>query len=298
MKIRYNRPKKIVIPVPSDLRRWSDSKSVVTAANAWLPRCVRYIRQALLSLSDALSDAPEEMHKRLQDLALDLRAHCMSVLFSQATEEIKNLYRQETWRFEEDEEQGAITQLPFLFENIVMETLQLLKDVVMSSKPGETEMFHQRIVQKDATELCTNLLRAFAACLDKAVFEEPNAESSSNIGAGKGGTRGVLPGTPGSRKFDPSSPSRSLPRTPNHAGIMPGRGSREDLLDLDLSGVGNGLAPPPPLDQRVLITLSNMAYTRDHVVPRLVESCSKYGQLSYHEIVNPVYGYDRLNINS
>ena len=75
---------------------------------------------------------------------------------------------------------------------------------------------------------------------------------------------------------------------------MPGRGSREDLLDLDLSGVGNGLAPPPPLDQRVLITLSNMAYTRDHVVPRLVESCSKYGQLSYHEIVNPAYGYVRL----
>ena len=91
---------------------------------------------------------------------------------SQATEEIKNLYRQETWRFEEDEERGAMTQLPFLFENVVGETLQLLKDVVMSSKPGETEIFHQRIVQKDATELCTNLLRAFAACLDKAVFED------------------------------------------------------------------------------------------------------------------------------
>ena len=80
---------------------------MVDAANAWLPRCVRYIRQTLLSLSDALADAPEDMHERLQDLALDLRAHCMSVLFSQATEEIKNLYRQETWRFEEDEEQGA-----------------------------------------------------------------------------------------------------------------------------------------------------------------------------------------------
>ena len=243
---------------------------MVSAANAWLPRCVRYIRQTLLSLSDVLSDAPEEMHERLQDLALDLRAHCMSVLFSQATEEIKNLYRQETWRFEEDEEQGAITQLPFLFENIVMETLQLLKDVVMSSKPGETEMFHQRVVQKDATELCTNLLRAFASCLDKAVFEEPPTETPKQRGMPS------LPGTPGSRRFDGASPARSLPRTPNHGVGGVGRGSREDLLDLDL-GVGVGNATPP-IDQRVLITLSNMAYTRDHIVPRLVESCSKYGR--------------------
>ena len=64
--------------------RWSERKSVVDAANAWLPRCVRYIRQTLLTLSDALAEAPEEMHERLQDLALDLRAHCMSVLFRYA----------------------------------------------------------------------------------------------------------------------------------------------------------------------------------------------------------------------
>jgi len=274
-----------VAGLPHETRRilgaWNESQAAVSAANAWLPRCVRYIRQTLLSLSEGLAEAPPEMHKRLQDLALDLRTHCMAVLFTQATDEIKNLHLQESWRFEEDEEAGAVTQLPYLFENVVMETLQLLKDVVMSSKPGETEMFHQRVVQKDATELCTNLLRAFAACLDKAVFEEPSRAESPV----KSRALSVV-SSPANRKL--SSPARSMPRTPNHGLNTPAHSaygaSREDL-SLDL----NPHPPPsPPLGLRVLITLSNMAFTRNIIVPRLVESCSKYGYPASEKILASV----------
>jgi len=129
-------------------------------------------------------------------------------------------------------------------------------------------MFRQRIVQKDATELCTNLLQAFASCLNQAVFEEPDVPESNNS---------RVSGTPASNRLD-ISPSRSLPRTPNHTV----RSSNDDLDDEASYFV------LPSLDQRVLITLSNMAYTRDHIVPRLVESCSRYGYPASEKILASV----------
>ncbi|CAH1778734.1 unnamed protein product, partial [Owenia fusiformis] len=127
---------------------------------AWLPQCVRCVRSCVNSLLSL--ELPSDSIESLHELALDMRSNCMNVLLNQAIEDIDGLNSCETWAVATNDENGGVTQLPLLFENIVNETVQHLHEVVLQTKDGEAEIFEQRPIQKEATLMCSNIMQAFS----------------------------------------------------------------------------------------------------------------------------------------
>lgn len=157
--------------------QWEDCKDI---PGAWLPSCVRHIRNCVASLS--YLDLPGDSPTIINDLAFDMRTNCMFTLLRQAIADIQQLHTRETWIVETDDESGGTTQLPALFENIVNETIQHLHEVVVQNKAGESEIFSQRTVQKDSTQLCTELLQAFTPCLECLAFTPALAAGNQSSG--------------------------------------------------------------------------------------------------------------------
>lgn len=155
---------------------WPESKQDLPFA--WLPHCVRCVRSCVSSLSSL--DLPSVSTELIQELAFDMRTHCMFTLLEQAITEVKSLHSKETWAVESDDEYGGTTQLPALFENIVNETIQHLHEVVIQNRSGECKIFSQCITQKEATTLCIQLLQAFAVCLQKLAFMQHHICTDSN----------------------------------------------------------------------------------------------------------------------
>lgn len=165
-------PESLENVLPGDRSQFGVWHSAIQeVSGAWLPICVRYIRNCASSLSQL--DLPWESPTLVIDLSLDMRTNCMVTLLKQAIADVQQLHTKETWMVETDDEFGGTTQLPALFENIVNETIQHLHEVVVQNKPGEPEIFSQRTVQKDATQLCAQLLQAFAPCLSCLAFTPP-----------------------------------------------------------------------------------------------------------------------------
>ncbi|XP_029647749.1 exocyst complex component 2-like isoform X1 [Octopus sinensis] len=155
---------------------WPENKQEIPFA--WLPHCVRCVRSCVSSLTNL--DLPTDSTDLIQELAFDMRTHCMFTLLKQAITDVECLHTKETWNVEADDEYGGTTQLPALFENIVNETIQHLHEVVIQNRTGEYEIFSQQTTQKEATMLCTKLLQAFSVCLHKLAFQQPQSIGDTN----------------------------------------------------------------------------------------------------------------------
>lgn len=83
---------------------------------SWVPHCLRYIRSTY-SIFIKL-DLPGEALDIISVLILDMRLHCMSVLFKQAIDQIKTLAKKEDWKIEFSSEHSGITQLVWRFNNL------------------------------------------------------------------------------------------------------------------------------------------------------------------------------------
>ncbi|GAB1601968.1 exocyst complex component 2-like isoform X1 [Argonauta hians] len=166
--------------LPKDQREkygiWPENKKDIPFA--WLPHCVRCVRSCVSSLTNL--DLPTDSTDLIQELAFDMRTHCMLTLLRQAITDVEGLHTKETWNVEADDEYGGTTQLPALFENRVNEMVQHLHEVVIQNRNGEYEIFSQQTTQKEATLLCTKLLQAFSVCLHKLAFQKPQAAGDSN----------------------------------------------------------------------------------------------------------------------
>lgn len=205
----------------------------------WLPQCLRSIRQCYLSLLKL--DIPEENTSLVQRLIFDLRVHSMTCLFGQAAEDVRNLLKSEVWRLEKDDRCGGTTQLPLMFENRVVETLQLVRENILQSGPREMEVFEQINVQGTIKQYAQAVLQAFVETLEKCAL---SPDRLSPIIDAIGSNVEILP--PGQR-------AKSFKQ------------KREDSLTT------------PPLEKRLLIVLSNCSFTSRVVIPRLQESFERHG---------------------
>lgn len=142
----------------------------------WLPSCIRSIRQCYSSILKL--DLHEDILNVIQQLLFDLRVFTMTTLFTQAADDIRNLHLRETWDIEIDDQNGATTQLPLLFENIVVETLQRIRDTVLHCGPTETEIFSQITVQANIKHLSQSLLQSFVVALEKMAFPPEQNKST------------------------------------------------------------------------------------------------------------------------
>ncbi|KAK8769331.1 hypothetical protein V5799_014204 [Amblyomma americanum] len=212
----------------------------------WLPQCLRSIRQCYLSLLKL--EIPEENTAQIQQLIFDLRVHSMTCLFGQASEDVRNLLKSEVWRLEQDDRCGGTTQLPLMFENRVIETLQLVRENILVSGPKEMEVFEQINVQGAIKQLAQGVLLAFVETLEKcALSPDRLSPMIDSIGG-------------------PVSLSRSpVEVTPSSQRAKGWKQKREDSLTT------------PPLEKRLLIVLSNCSFTSRVVIPRLQESFKRHG---------------------
>ncbi|XP_042900895.1 exocyst complex component 2 isoform X1 [Parasteatoda tepidariorum] len=145
----------------------------------WLPHCLRCIRNcysALLKL-----EMPDDMLNSIQMLIFDLKVHAMKTLFQQASHDIQHLNERETWIVEIDDTNGGTTQLPLLFENRVVETLQLVRENVLQHGPKENDIFLQLNVQGAVKQSSQSMLQAFAISLEKMVQEIKSKDDRSRL---------------------------------------------------------------------------------------------------------------------
>ncbi|CAH1269792.1 Hypp4243 [Branchiostoma lanceolatum] len=141
----------------------------------WLPQFVRTIRSCNSTLSGM--NLPDETTHDVRDVAQDTRVHCVTTLLQQATEDVKALNDRETWTVERDD-RGGITTLPLLFENIITELIQHLKEVVQS-RAEESEIFRRADTRMKVSKLCEDMLSAFSDTMDQLAFRtETEAEAT------------------------------------------------------------------------------------------------------------------------
>lgn len=134
----------------------------------WLPHCLRYIRSTYSSLIRL--DLPGEALDIVANLIFDLRLHCMSTLFQQASEHIKSLHKRETWKIEFDSKHGGITSLPSQFESKVQEVVQLVKESVLLGEQRETPLLENGNAQRELSALVQGLLLSFSKSLENFAF--------------------------------------------------------------------------------------------------------------------------------
>lgn len=86
---------------------WSSPNTDVLAL--WLPDCLRNVRTTYSILIKL--DLPSEALDIVFNVILDLRIYCMSVLFKQRIDEVKQFHKRETWKIEFTSKHSGITNL-------------------------------------------------------------------------------------------------------------------------------------------------------------------------------------------
>ncbi|KAG8196222.1 hypothetical protein JTE90_007945 [Oedothorax gibbosus] len=200
----------------------------------WLPYCLRSIRNCFSNLLKL--EMPDDMLSTLQQLIFDVKVHAMKTLFSQASQDIQNLDERETWVVEIDDINGGTTQLPLLFENRVVETLQLVRETVLMCGPKETDIFLQINVQAAVKQSSQSLLGAFALALEKMAQAVSNKENDNKL----------------NKQLSP----------------------RMTLLNQSMFMDDDN--DDPSDDAKCLIILSNCSFTVKSVIPRLQDAFIKY----------------------
>ncbi|XP_067945613.1 exocyst complex component 2-like [Watersipora subatra] len=149
---------------------WTLSKSELPSA--WLPQCVRTVRQCAESLRNDLP-VDSESSNLLQTLVFDLRTDAMRTILKQAIDDVHKLNTRETWILDTNDSSGSTTQLPALFEHCINEAISHLDDIIIIVKQGELDIFNDKGTQEQATALCIDLVKAYVQALEKCAFEDP-----------------------------------------------------------------------------------------------------------------------------
>ncbi|XP_966441.2 exocyst complex component 2 [Tribolium castaneum] len=128
-------------------------------------RCVRSTYIALIKL-----DLPSEALDIVSSLLLDLRIHCMSTLFKQAAEQIKQL--NENWKIDFSGNHVGITELPIKFERIIQDVIQIVKESVLSTEQRETPLLENPTAHKELDKQIEAVLVSFHNVLNNLSSDE------------------------------------------------------------------------------------------------------------------------------
>ncbi|XP_067054130.1 exocyst complex component 2-like isoform X2 [Acropora muricata] len=210
----------------------SSWRSPVDGLGSWLPSCVRYVRSCMDSLQKL--SLPAETLERVKQLTGDLRLLCAKEVFKEAIEDIKSLHCNEIWSLDSQPGVGRVTSLPLMFENIVTETLHMLREMAMNA---ETDKRKNLQLKSSAVNLFKDLFQAFNECLQHLAFQPDQESDKASISVPQEGFTSV---------------------------------SSQD--NLERSSLSMAEDNTPVIDERLLIVLNNCRYVQNHVLPKLVES--------------------------
>ncbi|XP_070161765.1 exocyst complex component 2 [Polyergus mexicanus] len=205
----------------------------------WLLHILRCVRQMYASLIHL--DLPSEALDIFGLFILNLRIQCLIALFKQGANDIIALNREETWQIEYLNEDGGVTKLPYLFEEIVVEISKHAREMVIACGPREGPLFNNPAHQILYHNTIKMLFTSFTRCLQQLAFsgcEEAMDSDETSVSQLIG------------------SPSGYKSKTNKHKG--------------------------PTWEQCLLISLSNIRYTLNIVLPRIenILKAQSYPELS------------------
>ncbi|XP_068965982.1 exocyst complex component 2 isoform X2 [Bombus flavifrons] len=158
----------------------------------WLLHILRRIRQMYASLIHL--DLPNEALDIFGKFILNLRLECFHTLFKQTKGNIATLYKKETWQIEYLNEDGGVTKVPYLFEEMVIEVAKRARDTVVACGPREEPLFanpaHHLLYYHSIQALFTTFTRyclqrlAFSGC--EAALDVDESSVSQLVGSPSG----------------------------------------------------------------------------------------------------------------
>ncbi|KAJ8921148.1 hypothetical protein NQ315_013619 [Exocentrus adspersus] len=145
----------------------------------YLPELLRSVRSTYATLIRL--DLPNEALDIVSSLLLDLRIHCMSILFQQTTEQIKQL--PETWKINFGGKYMGITDLPLKFLQLIEDVIHIVKESALSTEQRESFLLDNPTAQKELAKQLDCILTAFHNVLNNLSSSEEyeDGEDSSPV---------------------------------------------------------------------------------------------------------------------
>ncbi|CAH1118597.1 unnamed protein product [Phaedon cochleariae] len=143
----------------------------------YLPDLLRSVRSTYATLIKL--DLPNEALDIVSHLLLDLRTNCMSILFQQTAEQIKQL--NENWRISFAGKYTGISELPLKFLQLVEDVLQIVKESALSVELRESSLLDSPQAKKELEKQVDNILTGFYDVLDKLSSGEGFDDGDDNV---------------------------------------------------------------------------------------------------------------------
>ena len=134
--------------------------------------CVHQVRTSVLFLHRLPEALPATAIDLIDALAIDIRCECMRFTFDQTIATVRRLHEREAWIVEVTDSNGAVTELPRLFEQLVTDMVQQLTEVSSrlptADSEQDAEIFRDFLVAKEAKSWLIQIFQAFAAAIENA----------------------------------------------------------------------------------------------------------------------------------
>lgn len=147
------------------------SNSTIIQFIPWISQCLRYIRIAYATLIRV--DLPSEVLDIIQKLINHIRLFCLSTIFKKAIDKVKRLDEKETWNLGSVPDFPGATNLPNLFEEIVLEHLEEGLNACLKPETRETALLDEKSEGlPHISQRTRELLGTFCEVLETLAFQK------------------------------------------------------------------------------------------------------------------------------
>jgi len=153
------------LPNREDYGVWREAAK----ADMWLPFCLRQVRSTYSVLIS--QDLPGQVLNILKNLTTELRLSSLNSILSAVVEETYILHEKENWAQDVCDEYGAVTALPVLYQNMVLESIRLIKEAVLTIDNREDDILELDGPRQATELLLQKVMSAFAFTLENAATE-------------------------------------------------------------------------------------------------------------------------------
>lgn len=137
----------------------------------WIPQCLRYIRIAYATLIRV--DLPNEVLDIIQKLINQIRLFCLSTIFKKAIDKVKALDEKETWSLGSVPDFPGATNLPNLFEDIIVEHLEEGVLSCLKQETRETPLLDEKSEgAQHISQRSRELLTSFCEVVETLAFQK------------------------------------------------------------------------------------------------------------------------------
>lgn len=157
---------------PANAPVWpASSNSTIIQFIPWISQCLRYIRIAYATLVRV--DLPSEVLDIIQKLINQIRLFCLSTIFQKVIDKVKRLDEKETWSLGSVSDFPGATNLPNLFEEIIVEHLEEGLNACLKPEIRETALLDEQSEGlQHISQRTRELLNTFCGVIETLAFQK------------------------------------------------------------------------------------------------------------------------------